>query len=150
MKTKKPYLPLVTIEQVLNYNPADPATHTASPIVNAVAEALCQTHYIEAGEIAEYLDVDRTKLNHALSLDMGMPLIDVIHDYRLMQVRRTVTQNPDMKLEEVARLCGYSSAGSLWRFVQRKVGVTARGQKSLAGPEWFNEMSKKLRKGKTV
>lgn len=146
MKKTKPYLPQATFEQVLSYNPADPATFTPSPIVNAVADALYETHLIESGELAAYLEVDRLKLNHALSLDLGMTLIEVIHQYRLHQIQGYVEQHPDEKLEDVAHACGYASAGSLWRFMQRKVGTTARGEKSTAGPENFNEMLKALRK----
>lgn len=135
MKKTKPYLQQATFEQVLSYNPADPATFTPSPIVNAVAEALHETHLIESGEMADYLAVDRIKLNHALSLDLGMTLIEVIHLYRLHQVKQYVAQHPDEKLEEVAHACGYASAGSLWRFMQRKVGTTVRGEKSMARPE---------------
>lgn len=146
MKKTHPYLPLATFEQVLSYNPADSATFTPSPIVNAVAEALHETLFIESGEIADYLEVDRVKLNHALSLDLGMTLIDVIHHYRLHQVQQYIEQHPNQKLDEVAHACGYASAGSLWRFMQRKLGTTARGEKSLAGPENFNEVLKELRK----
>lgn len=145
MGETKPYLPKATFEQVLNYNPADAATHTASPIVNAVAEALHETKFIEACEFAAYLEVDQVKLSHAIILDLGMSLKDLIHNFRLEQAMRLVAENPDMPVEEIAQACGYASAGSLWRFIQRKTGMTVLGQKSQAGPENFNEMCKRLR-----
>lgn len=145
MKKTKPYLPQSTFEQVLSYNPADPSTFTTSPLVNAVAEALHETLLIEAGQIADYLAVDRQKLSHALSLDLGMTLIEVVQLYRLHQVKKYVAEHPDQKLDVVAHACGYASAGSLWRFMQRKLGTTVRGEKSNAGPEYFNEMLKQLR-----
>lgn len=148
MKKTKPYLPQSTFEQVLSYNSADPATFTASPLVNAVAEALHETLLIEAGQIADYLAVDRQKLSHALSLDLGMTLIEVVQLYRLHQVKQYVAEHPDEKLDDIAHACGYASAGSLWRFMQRKLGTTVRGEKSNAGPEYFNEMLKELSKNR--
>lgn len=145
MNNTKPFLPVATFEQVLNYRPELAETHTASPLVNAVAAALYETKYIEACDIARYLAVDRQKLTNALSLELGMPLIDLIHQYRLIQIHKAVLANPDQPLDEIAHACGYASAGSLWRFVQRKTGKTVHGEKSQAGPEWYDEMRKRLR-----
>lgn len=145
MKETKPYRPGISLDQVLAFDPAVPESRTPSPLVNAVAEALHETRLIEAGEIADYLEVDRTKLSAAISLEMSMTLIEVIQSYRLLQVQTIVNEHAEMPLDEVARACGYASDGSLWRFFQRKLGRTARGEKSHAGPERFNEMRKASR-----
>lgn len=140
-----PYLPVATFQQVLEYVPGKVETYTTSPIVNAVAEALHKTLIIKSQGIAEYLAVDERKLAGAIQLDLGMRLIDVIHQFRLFQIQRYRKEHPEESLDVVARACGYASDNSLWRFFQRKLGTTATGKKSLAGPERYDEMRKKIR-----
>ncbi len=146
IKEKQPYLPVATLRQVINYVPGNAETYTVSPIVNALAQALYQTHFIESKEIAEYLDVDARRLACAIHLDLGMKLIDVIHLYRIHQVQQYTHEHPDATLSEVAHACGYASDDSLWRFFQRKLGTTVGGKKSHAGPERYNLMRQESRK----
>lgn len=145
-KLKHPYLPAATFQQVIEYMPDQVETHTASPIVNAVAEALHNTLIIESQGIAEYLTVDERKLAGAIQLDLGMRLIDVIHQFRIHQIQQYRIDHPDEPLDAVARACGYASDSTMWRFFQRKMGTTATGRKSHAGPERFDEMRKASRK----
>lgn len=146
IKEKHPYLPVATFQQVINYIPGNAETYTASPIVNALAQALFQTQLIESKEIAEYLDVDARRLACAIQLDLGMKLIDVIQQYRINQVQQYTQEHPDATLTEVAHACGYASDDSLWRFFQRKLGTTVGGTKSNAGPEHYNLLRQELRK----
>ena len=149
MKETKPYLPVANFQQILDFIPGQPQTYTASPIVNAVAEALYETKCIESKELAAYLVVDSKKLAHAVQLDLGMTLIDVIQTFRIHQIEEYHRANPEATLDEVAQACGYSSKGSVWRFFQRKLGKTVMGKKSQAGPELWLKMredSKKRRR----
>ncbi len=146
VKNKHPYLPVVTFQQVLDYTPGQAETYTSSPIVNALAETLHTTLLIESQEVADYLAVDRHKLGGAILLDLGMRLIDVIQQFRLHQIQQYRDAHPDEPLDSVAHACGYASDGSLWRFVQRKLGTTAKGKKSMAGPEFYNEMRRESRR----
>lgn len=146
VKNKHPYLPVVTFQQVLDYTPGQVETYTSSPIVNALAETLHTTLLIESQEVADYLAVDRHKLGGAIQLDLGMRLIDVIQKFRLHQIQQYRDAHPDESLDTVAHACGYASDGSLWRFFQRKLGMTATGKKSEAGPEWYNERRKERRR----
>ena len=145
VKNKHPYLPVVTFQQVLDYTPGQAETYTSSPIVNALAETLHTTLLIESQEVADYLAVDRHKLGGAIQLDLGMRLIDVIQQFRLHQIQQYRDAHPDAPLDTVAHACGYASDSSLWRFFQRKLGTTATGKKSMAGPERFNEMRRERR-----
>ena len=146
VKNKHPYLPVVTFQQVLDYTPGQAETYTPSPIVNALAETLHTTLLIESQEVADYLAVDRHKLGGAIQLDLGMRLIDVIQQFRLHQIQQYRDAHPDAPLDTVAHACGYASDSSLWRFFQRKLGTTATGRKSKAGPEFYNEMRRESRR----
>lgn len=135
MKESKPFLPVATLEQVLGYVPDQPETYTASPLINAVADALYCTKCIESKELAEYLAVDARKLAYAVQLELGIRLIDVIQSYRIHQIEAYRKAHPDTKLDDVAKACGYACDSTLWRFFQRKLGKTVTGKKSEAGPE---------------
>lgn len=139
MKESKPYLPVATFQQVLDYVPGQPETYTASPIVNAVAEALYETKCIESKELAEYLSLHPLKLAHAVQIELGMTLIEVIQNYRLRQIEAYYNAHPGETLDQIAQACGYASKGSVWRFFQRKLGMTVTGQKSHAGVEQWRK-----------
>ena len=126
----KPFTPIVTLEQVFGYVSEDPATHTQSPLVNAVAEVLSTTKIIECKEIARALKVDERKLSNALSLELGMSLKDLLVKYRSMEVQEFKQQHPEYTTEELAHAIGYSSAKSISRFLDTNLGITPAGHKS--------------------
>ncbi len=144
----KPYKPIATIEQVIAYRPDEPETHTPSRLVNAVAEALYATKFIEVKDLAAYMELTQHQLATALGMEMGMSPVEVLHHYRLLQAQQYVKEHPDQNLDQVAHAIGYASAGSLWRFFERKLGITPRGQKSEAGEELWLVMEKALREHK--
>lgn len=144
-KNTKPYLPVASFEDIVNYVPGQEDTYIKSAIVNAVAEALYETKYIESKEIATYLELDPKKLAYAVQIDTGIKLIDIIHEYRICQIEKYRKEHPDDLLDTVAKACGYACDSTLWRLYQRKYGKTVTGKKSNAGPERFNEMMKARR-----
>lgn len=137
---KKPYISTITYEQIKAFRPDDPATYTPSPLVNAVAEALYTKRFIEAQEFAEYLDIEPRQLRAAMQIEVRMPFINLIHIYRLDQADQYIRDHPDANLDTVAEAIGYASAGSLWRFYQRKRKETPLGHKSDAGEELWLKM----------
>lgn len=147
MNRIKPYEHKVIIEDIWNYRPEDESTHTSVPILNAVAEALYSTNIIEIKPLAEGLQIDPDLLSKIVKFELDIKLIDLLHQYRFRQVSEYVAANPKEPLETVAQRFGYSSYGSLWRFMQRIGGVTPDGKKSNAGPElwltWREEYKKR-------
>lgn len=127
---QKPFLPIVTIEEVYAFSPDDPATFTKSPLVNAVAEVLFTTKLIECKSIAQYLKLDERKLSNALSIELGMTLKDMVVAYRTKQVEEYRAAHPDYTPEQLAEAIGYSSAESISRFLNTQLGITPAGNKS--------------------
>ncbi len=146
----RPYKPTVTLADIIAYRVDDEATHTKSPIMNAVAQALCETKAIICADIAKYLEVDVRMLSTAVFLETGIKFIDLIRDYRMHQINEYIKEHPEENLDTVARANGYASGGSLWRFFQRRCGNTPLGKKSDAGQElwllWREETKKRLEK----
>lgn len=143
----KPYKPSVTLEDMIAYRVDDESTYTKSPLMNAVACALCETTAINCADVAKYMEVDVRILSPAVQLETGINFIDLIRDYRMHQVNEYIKEHPDANLDTVAQANGYSSGGSLWRFFQRRSGNTPLGKKSEAGQElwlkWREESKRK-------
>lgn len=138
--------PFITFEKVLAFRPDQPATFMPSRVMNAVATVLFETHVIRASDIARILEVDSSALAGAVRIETGLTVIDLLHQYRLAQARAYINDHPNDSLEDIAQALGYASRNSLWRFFQRALGETPRGDKSKAGPEHWREMVKRIKK----
>ena len=135
MKTKNPFKPVATIDDIIAYRLDDEATHTPSPLVNAFAEALIKTNSIQCKDIAEYMELDCYHLSVAMNILTGHSLMEILHAYKLNQIHEYMQSHEGAPLEEVAKAAGYSSYRTMWRFFQRRFGTTPSGKKSNAGPE---------------
>lgn len=142
-KNTHPFLPVATLDDVLDYQPQDPTTHTPSPLVNAVAEALYKTKYHDAGQVADYLELDRRKLTAALQIELGLSLQELIIEYRLHRIQQYIEQHPDATLDKVAASNGYSSDSAIWRLFFRRLGTTPSGETSTGNKEeWRKKMNR--------
>lgn len=149
MILNEPYLPTITLQDILNFNPADEQTYTSSRLVNAVANILCETTTRETSVFAERLQLDMRHLTYAIELETGMTLKSLINEYRLTRVQEFMAQNPDVSATEVARLFGFSTPHALWRFFQIHTGQTPEGQKSTAPRlDNYHKMVKHIREGR--
>lgn len=140
--------PFVTFEQILAFRPNEPETHTASPIVNAVATILVETRTIRAGEVSDMLGVDQRSLTGALLISTGMNTLDLLRKYRLAEAQAYLKAHPDQSLEETAHALGYANYNALWRFLQRALGITPNGKQSKAGPERWKQIRDSIRSHK--
>lgn len=149
MIVNEPYLPTITLQDILNFNPADEQTYTSSRLVNAVANILCETTTRETSVFAERLQLDMRHLTYAIELETGMTLKSLINEYRLAKVQEFMAQNPDVSATEVARLFGFSTPHALWRFFQIHTGQTPEGQKSTAPRlDNYHKMVKDIKEGR--
>lgn len=139
-----PYLPTVSLEQILAYQPELPQTKTESRLVNAVLDAINELNAIGCREIAEYMKLDERKLSAAIEIETGKKMQEIVHQYKLNKIRLYVAAHPDESMDEVAKANGYSSDGTLWRFFQRKAGTTALGKVSRAKEESWNRMKREI------
>ena len=145
-KPKRPFVRQISVQDVLNYRPDDPSTYISSPLVNAVAEVLYHTKFIDGNDVAHYLELDPRKLSAALSIEVGVTLRDLIEAYRVMQLRAYIAAHPKHTAEELSKAMGYASPTSISRFVRTHLGLTATGKKSYGGTDNWNEMRKSLAK----
>ena len=140
-----PYRPIATFEQVYTYNPSDASTHTASPLVNAVADALHTIKPIECKDIANHLEVDEHKLSSAIELELGLTLKTLMEQYRIKQIQDYIIENPEYTTEQLAEAIGYSSVAGITRFMNTKLGLTPGGRKTHRSKDRSAEMLSKIR-----
>lgn len=140
-----PFLPIATFEQVVAFDPVDSSTHTASPLVNAVAEVLHDTKLIECKEIAKRLEVDERKLSSALSLELGMTLNELLDRYRMKQALDFISDHPDCSPDQLAQEIGYASRNGISRFLYTKLGITPTGRKSNRSKDRSVDMLSRIR-----
>ena len=120
---------------ILAYRPEDPSTHTPSPIVNAVCEVLVFSQEREIQRIAYHLGVNKLKLLHAIELETGMTLKEIVTQYRLTQAKTYIATHPDQTQTQMAEALGFSSYHALWRFFHTTLRETPLGEASLAKEE---------------
>ena len=123
-----PFLPVASLEEVLRFDPNDADTWTRSPLVNAVAEALYATKFIECKDIAHYLALDERKLSNALCIELGVSLKEVLAKYRVKQILHYMEQHEEINADEMAQAIGYASASSLSKFMCAQLGITTQGK----------------------
>ena len=136
----KPYTPSVQFSHIWEFRPSNVETYTRVPVINSLAEALYSTNINECKKIAEVISVDERVLNTIVKFEIGMSLHELLHEYRFRQISEYISTHKDENLENVAKQFGYSSYGSLWRFMQRIGGVTPNGEVSKARPELWLQM----------
>lgn len=129
---KRPYLPVSSFEEVLAFRPNDSATHTKSPLVNAVAEVLFTTNIRECKTIADVLDLDARVLRDAMKMETGMPFKDLVVNYRMTKAKEYIQSHPELSQAQLAKDCGFASYHAMWRFFQNTLGETPLGEKSEA------------------
>lgn len=142
-KVTHPFLPVASLADVLAYRSYDASTHTPSPLINAVIQVLHDTQFLEAGEVADFMALDRRKLTCALQIELGMSLQELIVEFRLHHIQEYIKSHPKATLEEVASSNGYSSDSSIWRLFFRRLGTTPSGEKSSGSKEeWIHKMKR--------
>lgn len=119
-KTKHPYLPKASFEDICAYRFDDPKTFTASPIVNAFAEALHKKKNWTSTSLANYLGLDSHKLSCALQIETGMSLQDIVMEFKLIKTLAYIDAHPELSLSQIAADLGFSSRSALWRFLELK------------------------------
>lgn len=149
MKVNEPYLPEITLEDILAFDPNDEQTYTSSRLVNAVAYILSTTQTRDVEVFVNRLQLDKRHISSVIEVEMGMTLKDLIVQYRLAKMKQFIASNPDMTRIQIAQQLGFSSAHALWRFFQTHTGETVMGVKSEAPRvDNYHQMVKRIRKNR--
>ena len=111
--------PIISVQELY----AQQERETGEIIIDATVWAITHSTTREAEQIALLTGADRKKLTVALELLVGMPLKDMIDEWRMLQARDLCLQS-DLSLDEVATRCGFGSYKGFAQAVQRRWGTT--------------------------
>ena len=95
------------------------------PILDAVADAIRQTHTLQSDDIALLLDVRKRDLGGAVLMLTGMTLETLIHRWRIRQARELLAAG-QLSEREVAYRCGWTSVRGMRRNLARAEHTISR------------------------
>ncbi len=151
MKVSKPYLPEITLQDILAFNPDDEQTYTSSRLVNAVAQILCDSNTREIKDFAERLQLDKRHISIVIEMETGMTFKNLIVQYRLTKIKEYMSQHQEETYTSIAERFGFSSPHAFWRFFQTYTGETPDGVKSESPRiDIYHQMVKDVREGRYV
>ena len=116
-ENRKPFNPPYSLGDFFGY----PDKLTGNPLLDAVSEAIATHQYTTAKEVAEYLSLDATKLNHALQLLADCTLGQIVSMSVFLRVEKYLKEHPDETLDQVAKATGYNSKSAV-AYIYKRFG----------------------------
>lgn len=77
-------------------------------------------------QLMEVLPMNRTYLSKFINTEYGCSFYQYVTNYRIEEAKRLMKENPDMKLQDVAEKCGFSSPTVFGRTFRRETGMTPK------------------------
>ncbi len=106
---RKPFVAPYSLSDFFSY----PEKPSGNQLIDAISEAIVTHNYTTAKEIAEYLDLEPAKLNHAVQIFTGNTLGEVVSAFVFFRVEKYLKEHPDETLEQVAKATGYNSKSAV-------------------------------------
>lgn len=85
----------------------------------------------QLSDLGAVLPMNRTYLSHFIKTEYGCTFYQFVNRYRVEEAKRLKLANPDLKMDEVAARCGFSSRTVFSNVFTREEGVSPR--------EWFKK-----------
>lgn len=105
-------------------------------IMDAVFKLLATGKYFSVCKIARALDCSRPEISNAVMLATGMPLMDLIDEYRLKRAIEMLCYT-DIPGTEIGKLCGFANYNSFSKFFVRKMRFTPFAYRRCHQPKDF-------------
>ena len=77
-------------------------------------------------DLRQVLPLNRTYLSQLINNEYGCNFYQFVTNYRIEEAKRLMHEHPDMKFQEIAEQCGFSSPTVFSRVFVREVGMTPR------------------------
>ena len=85
----------------------------------------------QLSDLGAVLPMNRTYLSHFIKAEYGCTFYQFVNRYRVEEAKRLKRANPDLKMDEVAARCGFSSRTVFSNVFTREEGVSPR--------EWYKK-----------
>ena len=86
----------------------------------------------QLADLSAVLPMNRTYLSQFIKAEYGCTFYQWVNHYRIEEAKRLKLANPDMKMDELATCCGFSSRNVFSHVFTRETGLSPR--------EWFKKM----------
>jgi AraC-like DNA-binding protein len=77
-------------------------------------------------DLRQVLPLNRTYLSQLINNEYGCNFYQFVTNYRIEEAKRLMREHPDMKFQEIAEQCGFSSPTVFSRIFAREVGMSPR------------------------
>ena len=74
-------------------------------------------------DLRQVLPLNRTYLSQLINAEYGCSFYQWVNSLRIEEAKRLMTEQPDLRIQEIAERCGFSSAGVFSRAFYRETGV---------------------------
>ena len=85
-------------------------------------------------DLRQVLPLNRTYLSQLINDEYGCNFYQFVTNYRIEEAKRLMREQPDLKMQDIAEQCGFSSARTFYRAFDREVEMTPK--------EWLETQSK--------
>ena len=77
-------------------------------------------------DLRQVLPLNRTYLSHLINTEYGCSFFQWVNGLRIAEAKRLLTENPEIKMKDIAQQCGFSSPTVFSRVFIRETGVSPR------------------------
>ncbi|MBO6073576.1 MAG: AraC family transcriptional regulator [Paludibacteraceae bacterium] len=86
----------------------------------------------QLSDLRQVLPLNRTYLSQLINAEYGCSFYQWVNGLRIREAKRLMTEQPELKVQDIAERCGFSSAGVFSRVFTRETGIAPSkwGQKS--------------------
>ena len=78
----------------------------------------------QLADLRQVLPMNRTYLSQFINKEYGCSFYQLVNRYRVAEAKRLMTEQPDLKLQDIADRCGFSSRQVFARAFLRETGFT--------------------------
>jgi transcriptional regulator GlxA family with amidase domain len=117
---RKPFITPYSFSDLFGY----PEKVTGNQLIDAVSEAIYTHKFTTAKEVAEYLNLEQVKLNHALQVFVGSTLGEIVSASVFFRVEKYIKEHPEETLDQVAKATGYNSRSAI-SYIYKRFGKGA-------------------------
>ncbi len=121
----------------------NPTSHSDSDLISSKSAVLKLEAWLEQekpylnpdfqlSDLRQVLPLNRTYLSQFINAEYGCSFYQWVNGLRIREAKRLMTEQPELKVQDIAERCGFSSAGVFSRVFIRETGIAPSkwGQKS--------------------
>jgi AraC-like DNA-binding protein len=78
----------------------------------------------QLNDLQRVLPMNRTYLSNFVNNEYGCSFYQLVNRYRVAEAKRLMTEQPDLKIQDIADRCGFSSRRVFSQIFTRETGAT--------------------------